>query len=57
MKETQVKEQNKTKEIDDTLLEYNLSLSHEQRLENHQRAFELVQELIKARNKLNAKSK
>lgn len=57
MKVAQTKEQKKTDEIDCSLLEYNLTLTHEQRLENHQRAFELVQELIKARDLLNAKFK
>ncbi len=43
---------NFTTGIDLTLLEYNLSLSYEERLANHQRAFEILQEILKARKAL-----
>jgi hypothetical protein len=39
-------------EIDTSLLEFNLSLTHEERLENHQRALELLNEVLKARKEL-----
>jgi hypothetical protein len=40
------------REIDTSLLEFNLSLTHEERLENHQRALELLNEVLKARKEL-----
>lgn len=43
---------NITTDVDVTLLEFNLSLSYEERLNNHQRAFEILQEIIKARKTL-----
>lgn len=39
-------------DIDLSLLEYNLSLSYDQRAENHQRALDLFNELLKARKEL-----
>ncbi len=38
--------------VDESLLEYNLSLSYEERLENHQRALELLMEILKAHKEL-----
>ncbi|MEK6772852.1 MAG: hypothetical protein AABY64_02830 [Bdellovibrionota bacterium] len=38
--------------IDVSLIEYNLSLSEEERLINHQRALDTVNELIKARKQI-----
>lgn len=46
--------ENKDKEFDQSLLEYNLSLSPEERLINHQRNFEIVQELQKAHKEIYA---
>jgi hypothetical protein len=43
-------------EFDVSLIEYNLSLTYEERLENHQRAFELLQEILKARKELYGES-
>jgi hypothetical protein len=38
--------------LDISLIEYNLSLTPEERLLNHQRAFETFQELLKARKQI-----
>lgn len=43
-------------EFDISLLEYNLSLSPEKRLENHDQALALYMELLEARKQLHAKS-
>jgi hypothetical protein len=43
-------------ESDASILEYNLSLSLEKRLENHQRALDLFNELLKARKELYGES-
>ena len=39
-------------DTDVSILEYNLSLSYEERLLNHQRALEVLQEILKARKAL-----
>lgn len=39
-------------DTDVSLLEYNLSLSIEERTENHQRALDLLNEILKARKEL-----
>jgi hypothetical protein len=39
-------------EVDESILEYNLSLTYEERLENHQRSLEVLQEILKARKAL-----
>jgi hypothetical protein len=44
-------------DIDISLLEYNLSLTYEERLEKHQYAFELLIEILKAREELYGESK
>lgn len=44
-------------DIDLSMIEYNLSLTPEERLNKHQHAFETLQEILKAREELNAKSK
>lgn len=43
-------------ELDMSLLEYNLSLTFEERLENHQRALALLAEILKARQELYGES-
>lgn len=42
--------------IDVSLIEYNLSLTPEERLLNHQRALETINELIKARKQIYGES-
>ena len=41
--------------IDLSLLDYNLTLTHDQRIEQHEAALELVRELVIAREALRAK--
>jgi hypothetical protein len=36
-------------QVDTSILDYNLSLTPEERLINHQRSFEILQEILKAR--------
>lgn len=43
-------------EFDVSLIEYNLTLTPEKRLENHDQALSLFHELLKARKQLDAKS-
>lgn len=45
-----------TEGVDTTLIEYNLSLSINERLLNHQRALETVNELLKARKQVYGES-
>jgi len=47
---------NSADDFDLSILEYNLSLSFEERLENHQRALDLLKELLKARKELYGES-
>ncbi|MDZ4677743.1 MAG: hypothetical protein SGI74_09560 [Oligoflexia bacterium] len=44
------------KDIDLSVIQYNLSITPEERLINHQLAFETLQEILKAREELYAKS-
>lgn len=43
--------------VDLSLIEFNLSLSFEERLINHQRALETIHELLKARKQIYGESK
>jgi len=49
------KQQNKENPIDSLLIEYNLSLTYEERLINHQRALDTLNELKKAGEKIYGK--
>ena len=51
-------EDSESKEFDqsDSLIDYNLSLSYEERLINHQNALETLNELIKARKQIYGES-
>ena len=39
-------------DVDISLIEFNLSLTYEERLNNHQKAFEIIQEILLARKVL-----